>query len=80
MNLTKMFRSNARHTRAIWGELSKPIIHGLKNLTAEHGLSVTAGDLQLLEGRWYVTHAGLLRISTKRRCFGIRSLLCDAKS
>jgi len=25
MNLTKMISSNARHARAIWGELSKPL-------------------------------------------------------
>src|SRR6202043_3546321 len=26
-------------------------------------------------GRWYVTHAGLLRISERRRCSGIRTTL-----
>src|SRR5271154_327328 len=75
MNTNKKFRSNARHARAIWGTLPKPIVHGLKNLTTEYGLSVSSGDLQLLEGRWYVTHAGLLRISTSRRCSGIRTLI-----
>ena len=75
MNITKKIRSNARHARAIWGDLPKPIVHGLTSLTAEYDLSVSAGDLQLLEGRWYVTHAGLLRISTHRRCSGIRTVL-----
>ena len=27
----------------------------------------------LIEGRWYVTHAGLLRIADRRRCIGIES-------
>ena len=69
------FRSNAKLARAMWGELSKNAIHSLKNLTEEHRLLVAAGDLQLLEGRWYVTHAGLLHISERRRCFGIRTLV-----
>ena len=38
-------------------------------------LSVTAGHLQFLEGRWYVTHSGLLRIAQRRRCSGIRTSL-----
>ena len=32
---------------------------------------VANGDLLLLEGRWYVTHGGLLRIATRMRCCGI---------
>jgi hypothetical protein len=33
-------------------------------------LSVAAGNLQLLDGRWYV--AGLLRLARRKRCRGIR--------
>jgi hypothetical protein len=80
VSLTKMFRLNARCARALWGDLPKPIIHGLKNLTTEYGLCVSSGDLQLLEGRWYVTHAGLLHISTQRRCSGISTVLEKAAS
>jgi hypothetical protein len=59
----------------MWGELPKALVQALRKLTKEHGLSVSSGDLKLLEGRWYVTHAGLLRISIQRRCFGIRTLV-----
>jgi hypothetical protein len=45
----------------------------LKDLTDTHSLSIAAGDLQLLDGRWYVTHGGLLRISERRHCLGIRT-------
>jgi len=69
------FLSNAKLARATWGELSKNAIRSLKKLTEEHGLLVAAGDLQLLEGRWYVTHAGLLHISERCRCCGIRTLV-----
>jgi hypothetical protein len=67
------FRSNARLARATWGALSRGAVCSLKSLTEEHGISVAAGDLQFLEGRWYVTHAGLLRIAHRNRCSGIRT-------
>jgi hypothetical protein len=44
----------------------------LKALTQEMGLSVAAGDLTLLDGKWYVTHAGLMRLAHRRRCIGIK--------
>jgi hypothetical protein len=54
----------------------------LKEMTEAYSLSVALGDLQLIDGRWYVTHAGLLRLSTRRNCHGIRSNrlkeLCNA--
>jgi hypothetical protein len=41
-------------------------------MTHELGLSVASGDLILLDGKWYVTHAGLIRLAHRQRCFGIR--------
>jgi hypothetical protein len=43
-------------------------------------MSVAAGDLQLLDGRWYVTHSGLLRLACRRKCLGIKSELQQALS
>jgi hypothetical protein len=43
----------------------------LKELAEKHALSVSSGDLQLLDGRWYVTHSGLLRVSKRCRCSAI---------
>ena len=34
-------------------------------------LSVASGDLLFFEHNWYVTHAGLLRISRRNRCCGM---------
>ena len=31
-----------------------------------------SGDVRYLNGSWYVTHSGLLRVATRRRCCGIR--------
>jgi hypothetical protein len=48
-------------------------LDALKRLTETYRLSVAAGDLQYLERRWYVTHAGLLRLARRNRCSGIRT-------
>jgi hypothetical protein len=72
-NPNRIFRSNTRRAKSIWGALTKVSLENLKNLSTEHGLSVGSGEIQLIEGRWYITHAGLLRISLLRRCAGIRT-------
>ena len=68
-------RSNVRLARVIWSDLSNSAVRTLKDLTAKYGLSVAAGELQILGGRWYITHAGLLYISQRRRCSGIRTII-----
>jgi hypothetical protein len=67
------FRSNAKLAKATWGGLSKSELRSLKSLTEKYDLSVAAGDLQFLEGRWYVTHAGLLGIAQRNHCSGMRT-------
>ena len=71
------FRSNAKLARELWGEPSRMALRGLRELTARYALSVAAGDLQLLEGRWYVTHSGLLQLASRRGCRGIRTIVQD---
>src|SRR5271170_5988536 len=68
-------RNNSDLARSIWGELSPTLLQGLVSLTEKYGLSVGLGDLQQIDGRWYVTHAGLLRIAQRRRCHGIKTSL-----
>jgi hypothetical protein len=67
----RILRANIRDARRVWGCLSHTLVSALTELTSTFRLSVSAGDLQLLDGRWYVTHAGLLRIAQRRRCTGI---------
>jgi hypothetical protein len=43
----------------------------LTELVRGYAVSVPAGDLQLLDGRWYVTHTGLLHLAKRCRCSGI---------
>jgi len=68
-------RGNLAAARARWGTLCATKRHSLKTLVEVHDLSVVAGDLHILDGRWYVTHAGLLRLAQRRRCCGIRTSL-----
>ena len=81
---SRAFRANARFARSTWRVSSKIALHSLKELTARYALSIAVGDLQFLNDRWYVTHAGLLRIAHRNRCSGIRTAiereLSDPKS
>jgi hypothetical protein len=65
------FQCNRRIARQLWGHISPTALHGLKELTSEHLLSIGSGDLLLLDGRWYVTHNGLLGLARRNRCAGI---------
>jgi hypothetical protein len=53
----------------------------LEALSIHYAFSVVLGDLLFLDGNWYVTHAGLLRLAQRRRCAGIEvqrvQTLCD---
>src|SRR5271170_5998171 len=69
------FRSNAKLARQLWGELTRMALSGLRVLTSRYSLSVAAGDLQLLDGRWYVTHSGLLQLASRRGCRGIKTIV-----
>jgi hypothetical protein len=71
------FRSNAKLARQLWGDPSRVALRTLRDLTARYSLSVVAGDLQLLDGKWYVTHSGLLQLASRRNCRGIRTMLQD---
>ncbi|MGB6429982.1 MAG: hypothetical protein WBF06_05320 [Candidatus Acidiferrales bacterium] len=63
---------NIRFARRNWG-ISPEQVAMLKSVTEELQLSVGAGDLRLLDGNWYVTHAGLLRIAQRSHCSGMRT-------
>jgi hypothetical protein len=66
------FESNCRIAQRIWGSLSVVPRTALKELTERYKLSVLSGDVLLIEGRWYVTHTGLLQLAARKRCVGIR--------
>jgi hypothetical protein len=70
-----LLRRNVKWARNNWGRLSKSSICFLAELTEAYSLSIAAGHLQLLDGRWYITHSGLLRLAFRNRCRGINTTL-----
>lgn len=66
------FKCNVRLARDKWGELSEISLQGLRELTKLHRLSIARGEVQQLEGKWYVTHSGLLRVAQDNRCVSIQ--------
>jgi len=64
---------NVKLAKGKWaGELSSYQLQVLRSLTEHYGFAVALSDVLLLDGGWYVTHAGLLRLAARGRCNGIR--------
>ncbi|MGA7624824.1 MAG: hypothetical protein WB630_10725 [Candidatus Acidiferrales bacterium] len=78
-HLIRRNRKSAK--RLLCGDLNKTRLHSLDYLSRRYGFSIALGDLLYLDGHWYVSHAGLLRLAQRRRCAGIRvqqvRQLCD---
>jgi hypothetical protein len=81
----KLVRENLRAIGRTPGEQLMPVLKmRLEALTREFQFSISAGELQILEGGWYVTHTGLLRLARRKRCRGIHveavDSLCDTRA
>jgi hypothetical protein len=57
----------------LWPSLTHLQAEQLQMLIANHGICVAAMDVQLLDGKWYVTHSGLLRLARANHCSGIHT-------
>jgi hypothetical protein len=68
----KLERENLRLARSKWGSITRSGREQLKKLSNELQLTIASGDLLLLDASWYVTHTGLIRLATRRRCSGIQ--------
>jgi len=83
MQETRAFRSNIALARTVWPGISRRALRGLRELIETYDLSIESGDLLYLDNRWYVTHAGLVRLARRKRCAGIRVQpvheFCDPK-
>src|SRR5438477_6643168 len=76
---------NIRYARMRWGSaVSKVCAESLKIYSEQFQFSVVGGDLLLLDGKWYATHAGLLRLARRNACVGIHvkpiQRFCDPSS
>jgi hypothetical protein len=80
-----LVRRNLRLARSRWGRhLGLALERALAVWSEELRLSVESGDLLLIDGRWYVTHSGLLRLARRKKCCGIHIDMapefCDPRS
>ena len=63
--------NNAVLAETIWGKMSQAALDVLDDLTRRYSLRIAFAELLYLDGKWYVTHSGLLRIARRSRCAGI---------
>src|SRR5258708_36823965 len=61
--------------KQIWGDIAGARLTELRHLLQRYKLSVALGEVIDLDNHWYVTHSGLIRLATRRRCDGIRTTL-----
>ena len=72
--IESLVQQNAKLAKSLWsGELSPFNLSALKKLTRESGLALAAREILWLNGGWYVTSGGLLRIAKENHCHGIRA-------
>jgi hypothetical protein len=64
-------RSNVRFFRLRCPEPQTSLLRDLREITREFQLSLERGELLLLSGKWYITHAGLLKIAHRDGCAAI---------
>ncbi len=65
-------RKNLSAAKRKWPtQMAHHQIETLRLLTHSYHFSVVSGDLLLIDGGWYVTHTGLIRLATRRRCRAI---------
>jgi hypothetical protein len=70
--LNNLISQNVRFARRKLSATTHQIA-ALKRITEDLNLSIILGELVPLEGNWYVTDAGLLRLARRHRCSGIRT-------
>jgi len=66
-----LLRQNVVLARALDPKLRKQQLSILQDLTCSLRLSIARNELLYLDGKWYVTHSGLMCVATRKRCRGI---------
>jgi len=74
-HIMKLTRQNLRIAKKLHPDVTDLQLLQLRQLTRAQRFSVAAGDLILLDRKWYATHAGLLRLAERKHCTGIQTEL-----
>jgi hypothetical protein len=69
----RLVRAEINAAKCTWNSVGVTKLKELRTLIHRNGVSVRLGDICLIENRWYVTHAGLLRLAHRKRCAGIKT-------
>lgn len=72
---SRLVRAEIKIARRIWGEVGAAKLAELRALIQRNGVSVALGDICYMENRWYITHAGLVRLAHRKHCIGIKTNL-----
>jgi hypothetical protein len=84
MKLSKSVRLDIRLANIRWGRLNDFMRQSLIGTLRGYHLSLARGDVLLLDGKWYVTHSGLLRVAARKDCHGLRvgaiTKFCDSRA
>lgn len=63
---------NRKLAKNIWGDAVDLLQRrSLSEITCTFGFSIAMRDMLLLQGGWYVTHTGLVRLANRHYCSGI---------
>jgi len=64
LHVFELLRENQRLARIRYSsEVSSTTLEQLRHLTEAFAVSLKVEDVLFLDGRWYVTHTGLLRLA-----------------
>jgi len=77
---TNLISQNLRLVKRLYPGLSRTGLTALSELTRTLRLSVSQGEIISVDGKWFVTSAGLLRVAARRGCRGIRTVLQERQS
>jgi len=80
--IDSLVRQNVKLAKHLWSsELGPSHLSALTELTRHSALSLASREILWLNGGWYVTSAGLLRVAKENQCCGIQThaiaKLCD---
>jgi hypothetical protein len=68
-HIRTLIRQNIRLARQLGaGQSGRRVRDQLRQLTLQFGFSLAFGDCLFLDGGWYVTHTGLVRLAHRRGC------------